>query len=60
MASSLPRDTSIASLDKLITPGPGKYETNISSCVSTEATRKIKNEHLLKKVSERRAKNSLN
>lgn len=51
--SPLPRDTSLASLDKLQVPGPGKYETNISSCVSTEATRKMKNEYMLRKASER-------
>ena len=47
------RDTSIASLDKVFVPGPGHYETNLSSCVSTEATRKLKNDAQLKKAADR-------
>lgn len=38
------RDMSLGSLDKVSVPGPGHYETNLSSCVSTEATRKMKND----------------
>lgn len=41
---AMTRDFSLASLDKLSLPGPGHYETNVSSCVSTEATRKLKND----------------
>lgn len=41
---AMARDMSLASLDRVSIPGPGHYETNVSSCVSTEATRKLKND----------------
>ena len=47
------RDISMASFDKVQVPGPGHYETNVSSCVSTEATRKLKNDAQLKKAADR-------
>ena len=52
-AGALTRDLSLASLDKLSVPGPGQYETNVSSCVSTEATRKLQNDRQLKRAADR-------
>lgn len=49
----LVRDMSLGSLDKASNPGPGHYETNVSSCVSTEATRKLKHDAQLKKAADR-------